>query len=85
MFVQAPMLVGNARAVHEAGEAVLPAEEAVADLSEVHEADSSALAVIFSWMRIQRARGGSLRVEGAPEGVRTLAEMYGVSDLVSIA
>lgn len=83
--VQAPMLIANARGLLEAGNALLPAGEVVADLSAVHEADSSALAVLFAWARAQRARGGNLRIEGAPAGVRALADMYGVAELVSIS
>lgn len=83
--VEGPMLMTNARGLVEAGEAQLPAGDVVADLSAVREADSSALAVLFSWVRTQQSRGGSLRVEGAPAGVLALAEMYGVTELVRIS
>lgn len=83
--VEVPMLIGNARALSERGAALLPDGEAIIDLSAVADADSSALAVLFSWARVQQAKSGSLRVEGAPRGVVALAEMYGVVDLISLS
>ena len=85
LLVKAPMLIGTARVLSEAGAALLPDGEAIVDLSAVADADSSALAVLFSWARVQQARAGSLRVEGAPRGVAALADMYGVADLISIS
>lgn len=79
------MLIGNARALVDAGTTELPAGEVVVDLGAVVAADSSALAVLFAWSRAQHARGGSLRVEAAPAGVLALAEMYGVTELIAIA
>lgn len=85
MQVTVPMVMGNARALVDAGVAALPAGEAIVDLSAVKEVDSSALAILFSWLRTQKARGASLRVEGAPESVRSLAGMYGVDELISLS
>jgi phospholipid transport system transporter-binding protein len=83
--VTVPMVIANAKALVEAGAAALPAGEAVVDLSAVKEVDSSALAILFSWLRTQKARGASLRVEGAPASVRSLASMYGVDELISLS
>lgn len=49
------------------------------DFSGVDHADSAALALIFS---AQRAASGPLTVSGLPESFVTLAELYGVSDLL---
>jgi phospholipid transport system transporter-binding protein len=83
--VDGSMRINDAKALVDAGVAELPEGEAIVDLSGVEAADSSALAVIFAWARAQQARGGSLRIEGAPKGVRELADMYGVTELISIA
>lgn len=83
--IEGQMLMADARSLTESGVAQLPSGEAVADLSQVTEADSSALAVLFAWAREQQARGGTLRVEGAPRGVRELAAMYDVGELLHIA
>ncbi len=83
--VTGSMRMADARALVEDGSAQLPSGVAIADLSAVREADSAALAILFAWARTQRAKGGSLRVEGAPKGVRALAEMYGVDELIAFA
>lgn len=52
------------------------------DLSAVEAADSSALALVFSAMRQAHAAGGALSCVGMPDSFRTLAELYGVSELL---
>lgn len=52
------------------------------DFSSVETADSAALALIFSAMRQARQAGRSLTCSGLPASFTTLAELYGVSDLL---
>ena len=52
------------------------------DFSEVEIADSAALALIFSAMRQVRQAGRSLACTGLPASFTTLAELYGVSELL---
>jgi phospholipid transport system transporter-binding protein len=52
------------------------------DFSGVDAVDSSALALIFSAMRQARQGGHSLTCTGLPASFTTLAELYGVSDLL---
>ena len=59
-------------------QAKLPA--ARVDLSATEELDSSALAVLFSWQRLQASTSGELSVVFAPEALHTLVRLYGVGD-----
>ncbi|MHB0975443.1 MAG: STAS domain-containing protein [Thiobacillus sp.] len=52
------------------------------DFSGVESADSAALALIFSAMRQARQAGRTLTCTGLPPSFTTLAELYGVSDLL---
>ena len=52
------------------------------DFSAVEAADSAALALIFSAMRTARQEGRALRCTGMPASFTTLADLYGVSDLL---
>ena len=52
------------------------------DFSGVDTADSAALALIFSAMRQARQAGRTLVCTGLPASFTTLAELYGVSDLL---
>ncbi|MEW5966674.1 MAG: STAS domain-containing protein [Pseudomonadota bacterium] len=52
------------------------------DFSGVEHADSAALALIFSALRHARQAGRTLTCSGLPASFTTLAELYGVSDLL---
>jgi phospholipid transport system transporter-binding protein len=52
------------------------------DFSRVETADSAALALIFSAMRYARQAGHTLVCTGLPASFTTLAELYGVSQLL---
>ncbi|MBI4740891.1 MAG: STAS domain-containing protein [Betaproteobacteria bacterium] len=85
--VTAPMVIANASALLEAGRSFLQATATgglVVDLAAVEEADSSALTVVFAWLRSARARGASLRIANPPAGMLSLAALYGVSDFLPL-
>ncbi len=52
------------------------------DLAAVEQVDSAALALIFSSLRQSRAAGHELRLAGLPANIMTLAELYGVAELL---
>lgn len=52
------------------------------DFSGVETADSAALALIFSAMRQARQAGRTLTCIGLPSSFTTLAELYGVAELL---
>ncbi len=87
--VTVPMVIANASALLEAGRGflrrALPAGELVFDFSAVEEADSSALTVVFAWLRTAQKQDIALRVVHPPAGLLSLAELYGVSDFLPLA
>lgn len=54
------------------------------DFSTVEIADSAALALVFSAMRQARQAGHTLACTGLPASFTTLAELYGVSELLPV-
>ena len=54
------------------------------DFSGVEAADSAALALVFSAMRQVRQAGQTLACTGLPESFTTLAELYGVAELLPV-
>jgi len=52
------------------------------DLSGVEAADSAALALVFSAMRQAGQGGRTLTLRGLPASFGTLAELYGVAELL---
>ena len=55
------------------------------DLSEVGELDSSALALLLAWLREARLMNRSLSFANLPQGLTTIARLYGVADLLPLA
>lgn len=54
----------------------------VVDLGEVTELDSSLLATLLAWLREARRLGRPLSFSRLPEGLTTIAGLYGVADLL---
>lgn len=82
LVVRSPMLMDRSRALLEAGRAAMVQGENVFDLSEVAEADSSAVAVMLGWLRSAESLRSTVKFAQIPAGVRSLAELYGVNDLL---
>ncbi len=85
LIVKVPLIIANARALLEAGRSALQSGEQVFDFAEVTEADSSALAVMLGWLRAAEAARASIRFANIPQGVSSLAELYGITELLPLA
>lgn len=87
--VSAPMVIANARTLLEAGRALLiagpSANSELLELAAVQEVDSSALSVVFAWLRVAAQRGVTLRIAHPPASLLSLATLYGVSELLPLA
>jgi len=81
-WVTVPMTYATAAQLLVLGKALITGAETVFDLSRVSAADSSALSVILGW---QRAAGqGRIRLTNPPESIRSLAELYGIADMLPL-
>lgn len=85
LVVTAPLLMDNARKLLEAGTAALQPGAQVIDLGRVKEADSSALAVMIGWLRAAEVSRSTVKFANIPTGVLSLAELYGVAELLPLA
>lgn len=86
--VTVPMVIANAGALLKAGRSFLQsgrAEVTVFDLSAVQEADSSALTLVFAWLRTARERGVKMRIANPPASMISLASLYTISDFLPLA
>lgn len=81
-FVEGAMTLGTASALVGLGKDAIGRAVDVFDLSEVTEADSSALAVVFDWVRVAGAQGKKLVLVNIPQNLLSLAAVYGVGDLL---
>lgn len=79
--VEGRMTLEAAHALLEAGRGFFGVDRRV-DLSAVEAVDSAALAVLFGWMREAKKHGKSLSIENPPAQLMSLAELYGVAELL---
>lgn len=84
LMVRAPLTMAYARGLLDAGRSVLQPGEQIFDLAEVVEADSSAIAVMLGWLRSADGLRSTVKFANIPAGVRSLAELYGVAELLPL-
>lgn len=73
------------RTVAAALDRALPTGDWVLDLSAIGTADSAALALLLEWQRRTREQGASFSVRGLPAGLRSLADLYGLDEILPVA
>lgn len=63
-------------------QALPPGAQVVLDAAAVQSFDSAGLALLLSCRRVALARGSRLQVQGWPDSLRALAQVYGVMPLL---
>ena len=89
LHVSGSMTLPDASALLTAGIAALAARsggagETVFDLTQVEAVDSSAIAVIFAWLREARRQGKHMRIVHPSTELLSLADVYGVGELLPL-
>ncbi len=82
--VSGAMTVPVAAGLLAEGSALLSRPETVFDLAGVTEVDSSGLAVVFGWQRAAKRAGKTIRIANPPQNLGSLADVYGVRDLLPV-
>jgi phospholipid transport system transporter-binding protein len=85
MVVGGPVTLANVANVLEEGRRHLDEGVRMVDLSEVTEIDSSLLAALLAWLRDSKAREREISFTNIPEGLQTIARLYGVDGLLPLA
>ena len=83
--VQGPVTIASVRSLLEAGERALTGSEVTVDLAGVTEVDSTAVSLLLEWRRQAAAAGRSIQYVNLPANLRSLAELYGVTELLAEA
>jgi len=73
----------NAAAVLRSGLAAIEAGDFAIDFGTVTRCDTSAVAVVLAWKRAAAARGGALVLSSMPKDLSSLAQLYGVDQLLA--
>jgi len=82
LFVSGPVTLANVAGLLEEARTAFADGVRAVDLGEVTELDSSLLAVLLSWLREAKGRGRELSFARLPQDLVTLAQLYGVAQLL---
>ena len=85
LLVSGPVTLANVAQVLKDGYAGIRSGAAAVDLAGVTELDSSLLAMLLAWLREAARSGRTLRFDNLPEGLTTIARLYGVVELLTPA
>ena len=83
--VQGPITVGSVVELLAQGNGLFTAPQVTVDLAAVTEVDSSALSLLLEWRREAGRNGRSIRYVNLPANLKSLAKLYGVTDLLGEA
>lgn len=76
------LTVNNATTTLDAGLSAIAAGQTEIDLAQLTAIDSAAVATLVAWQRAARTRGAQLTFKNAPANLQSLAELYGVDELL---
>lgn len=80
-FVPNQLTMTDAVALRAGREAVIAGETEI-DLSRLQRFDSAALAALLDWRRLASERGRPLHILHLPDGLASIARVYGVAHLL---
>jgi phospholipid transport system transporter-binding protein len=82
MLVSGPLTLASVTATLREGSAAIAQGVRTVDLSGVGELDSSALALLLAWLREAKQSNRALSFANLPQGLTTIARLYGVAELL---
>jgi phospholipid transport system transporter-binding protein len=82
IVVSGAVTLANVAQVLEEGYAQIRDGAEAVDLADVTELDSSLLALLLAWLREAKRLGRNLEFANLPQGLDTIARLYGVAELL---
>ncbi len=74
----------NAKALLQEGLGAVAGGEQEIDLGALSQVDSASIAVMLAWQRAALKSGKSIRFLNVPPNLISLAELYGVTELLNL-
>lgn len=84
LAVSGSLTIPQASSLLAQGAAYAAARDAQFDLAGVRQVDSAGIAVILGWMRAARQTGRTMTVANAPVALRSIAQLYGVEEILPL-
>jgi phospholipid transport system transporter-binding protein len=82
LVVRGRLTIETVPALFESGLQHLAKEDLLVDLVQVEAVDSAAVSMLLGWARAAQRNQRTLRVEGLPADLLSLATLYGVADML---
>ena len=82
LYLSGPVTLANVASLLEQARAPLAEGVREVDLGEVTDVDSSLLAALLAWLRESKSSGRPLSFSRLPPDLLTLAQLYGVAQLL---
>jgi phospholipid transport system transporter-binding protein len=82
LALSGPVVMQTLKGLHIAGMAQIAAGDLLVDMKDVTEADSAAVSLLMELRRAAQTHTHKLAVINMPDSVRSLARLYGVTDLL---
>lgn len=84
MIVSGALTLASVASALREGNAAIGEGVRTVDLGEVGELDSSALALLLAWLRQAKQQNHGLSFANLPQGLTTIARLYGVAELLPV-
>ena len=81
--LEGPVTAANVGSLLEEGQRQIAAAAVTNDLSGVTEVDSTAVSLLLEWRRQALREKRSIRYVNLPANLKSLAELYGVTELLA--
>jgi len=85
LSVEGSITIDNVVSVVANGVALFDGEDVTIDLGRVTEADSAAVSLLLEWQREAARRHLQIHFLNMPQNLKSLMQLYGVSELISDA
>ena len=85
MYVSGPVTLKNVTGLLQEGLVCVRDGVSIVDLAGISGLESSLLAALLAWIREAHSLDRPIVVASLPQGLTTLAQLYGVEDLLPIA
>ncbi|MBK9161918.1 MAG: STAS domain-containing protein [Nitrosomonadales bacterium] len=82
LVLQGRLTIATVPALFEAGLKFVDGQDLLVDFSQVEAVDSAAISMLLGWTRAARSGNRKLSVTGLPEDLLSLAQLYGVAELL---
>jgi phospholipid transport system transporter-binding protein len=82
LVVRGRLTIATVPSLFETGLQHLTSEDLLVDFSQVEAVDSAAVSMLLAWLRAAQRSQHTLHVTGLPEDLLSLADLYGVTELL---